>query len=48
MSGSATLHPDSVHHLAFLTTDIKSQLRFFNDVLGLPSKALYCMRPMSS
>ena len=43
MSNSPTLHPDSVHHLAFLTTDIKTQLQFFNDVLGLPLKALYWM-----
>ena len=43
MPSSPTLHPDSVHHLALLTTDIKTQLQFFNDVLGLPLKALYWM-----
>ena len=43
MPSSPNLHPDSVHHLALLTTDIKTQLQFFNDVLGLPLKALYWM-----
>ena len=43
MASSPILHPDSVHHLALLTTDIKTQLQFFNDVLGMPLKALYWM-----
>ena len=43
MSSSPTLHPDNVHHLAFFTTDIKAQLQYFTDVLGLPLRALYWM-----
>ena len=42
-SSSPTLHPRGVHHLALTTTDIKKQLQFFNDVLGMPLKALYWM-----
>ena len=38
-----TLHPRGVNHLALSTTDMKSQLTFWCDVLGLPLKALYWM-----
>ncbi|MCY3960215.1 MAG: VOC family protein [bacterium] len=38
-----TLHPRGVNHLALSTTDMKQQLQFWCDVLGLPLKALYWM-----
>lgn len=38
-----TLHPRGVNHLALSTTDMKAQLTFWCDVLGLPLKALYWM-----
>jgi catechol 2,3-dioxygenase-like lactoylglutathione lyase family enzyme len=34
---------DGVHHLAFSTRDIKSQIAFFNEVLGLELVALFPM-----
>ena len=37
------LHPKGVNHLAISTNDMKGQLEFFCDVLGLPLKALYWM-----
>jgi catechol 2,3-dioxygenase-like lactoylglutathione lyase family enzyme len=37
------LHPRGVHHLAISTADIKAQIEFFNDVLGLELVALYWM-----
>ena len=37
------LHPRGVHHLAISTGDIKAQIDFFNDVLGLELVALYWM-----
>lgn len=37
------LHPKGVNHLAISTGDMKAQLEFFCDVLGLPLKALYWM-----
>ena len=37
------LHPRGVNHLALATTDMKGQLEFWCDVLGLPLKALYWM-----
>lgn len=40
MSG---LHPRGVNHLAVSTCDMKQQLTFWCDVLGLPLKALYWM-----
>lgn len=40
---SPDLHPSGVNHLAISTGDMKSQLEFFCDVLGLPLKALYWM-----
>jgi catechol 2,3-dioxygenase-like lactoylglutathione lyase family enzyme len=39
----ATLHPRGVNHLALSTTDMKRQLTFWCDALGLPLKALYWM-----
>ena len=38
-----TLKPTGVNHLALSTTDMKRQLTFWCDVLGLPLKALYWM-----
>ena len=38
-----TLHPRGINHLALATTDMKAQLTFWCDVLGLPLKALYRM-----
>lgn len=38
-----TLHPRGVNHVALSTTDMKLQLTFWCDVLGLPLKALYWM-----
>ena len=37
------LHPNGIHHLALSTTDIKTQIAFFTDVLGGELKALYWM-----
>lgn len=37
------LRPRGVNHLALSTTDMKRQLQFWCDVLGLPLKALYWM-----
>jgi catechol 2,3-dioxygenase-like lactoylglutathione lyase family enzyme len=34
---------NGVHHLAIATADIKSQIEFFSDVLGMPLVALYDM-----
>ncbi len=39
----AHLHPRGVNHLALSTTDMKRQLEFWCDGLGLPLKALYWM-----
>lgn len=36
-------HPNGVHHLAIMTADMKSQIAFFTDVLGMKLKALYWM-----
>jgi len=38
-----TLHPKGVNHLAIATRDMKTQLTFWNEVLGCPTKALYWM-----
>ena len=35
--------PDGVHHLAITTADIKTQIAFFTDVLGMELVALYWM-----
>ncbi len=37
------IHSNGVHHLAVSTADIKAQIAFFNDVLGLELVALYWM-----
>lgn len=37
----ATLN--GVHHIALMTADVKSQIEFFSDVLGMKLKALYWM-----
>ncbi|MFK7895964.1 MAG: VOC family protein [Myxococcota bacterium] len=34
---------NGVHHIAFSTADIKSQIEFFSDVLGLPLVAIFEM-----
>ena len=34
---------NGVHHLAIATKDIKTQIEFFNDVLGCELVALYWM-----
>ena len=35
--------PNGVHHLAIMTADVKSQIEFFTDVLGMKLKACYWM-----
>jgi catechol 2,3-dioxygenase-like lactoylglutathione lyase family enzyme len=35
--------PSGVHHLAIMTKDMKGQIAFFSEVLGLPLVALYDM-----
>lgn len=40
---ASDLHPRGVNHLAISTGDMKAQLEFFCDVLGLPLRALYWM-----
>lgn len=35
--------PSGVHHLAIMTKDIKGQIEFFSDVMGMPLVALYDM-----
>jgi catechol 2,3-dioxygenase-like lactoylglutathione lyase family enzyme len=37
------IHCNGVHHLAISTADIKAQIAFFNDVLGMQLVALYWM-----
>ncbi len=34
---------NGVHHVAFMTANVKEQIEFFSDVLGLKLKALYWM-----
>ena len=34
---------NGIHHLAIMTADVKSQIKFFSDVLGMKLKALYWM-----
>ena len=43
VTNTPTLKPNGIDHLALSTTNMKEQLQFFNDVLGLPLKALYWM-----
>ena len=35
--------PNDLHHLAIATADIKTQIEFFSDVLGMELVALYWM-----
>lgn len=35
--------PNGIHHLALMTADVKAQIEFFSDVLGMKLKALYWM-----
>ena len=35
--------PNGIHHLAIMTADVKTQIEFFSDVLGMKLKALYWM-----
>lgn len=37
------LHPSGVNHLALATADMKTQIKFWTEVLGCPLKALYWM-----
>ncbi len=34
---------NGIHHLAVMTSDVKTQIEFFSDVLGMKLKALYWM-----
>lgn len=34
---------NGIHHLALMTADVKTQIEFFSDVLGMKLKALYWM-----
>lgn len=34
---------NGIHHIALMTADVKSQIEFFSDVLGMKLKALYWM-----
>ena len=43
MTQPPTTKPNGVHHLAICTADIKAQLAFFTDVLGMELVALYWM-----
>ncbi len=43
MSVSNPIHPNGIHHLAICTADIKAQIEFFNDVLGMELVGLYWM-----
>lgn len=36
-------HPNGIHHFAICTADMKAQIEFFSDVLGLELVALYWM-----
>ena len=38
-----TTKPNGVHHIAICTSDIKQQIAFFSDVLGMELVALYWM-----
>lgn len=38
-----TLHPNGVNHLALSTRDMKTQIRFWSEVVGCKLKALYWM-----
>lgn len=43
MTNPHAIRPRGTHHLAISTADIKTQIEFFNDVLGLELVALYWM-----
>lgn len=43
MSTAHNLHPDGVHHIAFMAGDMKAQLTFFTQVLGFPLVAMFEM-----
>lgn len=43
VTGTTTLHPRGVNHLAISTSDMKAQLTFWTNVLGCPLRALYWM-----
>jgi len=38
-----TLHPNGMHHIALMTSDIKQQIEYFTDVLGARLVGLYWM-----
>jgi catechol 2,3-dioxygenase-like lactoylglutathione lyase family enzyme len=38
-----TLHPNGMHHIALMTSDIKQQIAYFSDVLGARLVGLYWM-----
>ena len=40
---TGTTKPNGLHHLAIATADIKAQIEFFSDVLGMELVALYWM-----
>ena len=43
MTQLSSIKPNALHHLALSTGDIKSQIAFFSDVLGMELIALYWM-----
>ncbi len=43
MTQPASIKPNALHHLALSTGDIKRQIEFFSDVLGMELMALYWM-----
>ena len=43
MTATASIKPNALHHLALSTGDIKSQIDYFTDVLGMELMALYWM-----
>jgi catechol 2,3-dioxygenase-like lactoylglutathione lyase family enzyme len=38
-----TQHPDGIHHIAIMSADMKAQLTFFTQVMGLPLVGLFEM-----
>ena len=42
------LHPRGVNHLALSTADMKTQLTYWADVLGCPTRALYWMHGVAN
>jgi catechol 2,3-dioxygenase-like lactoylglutathione lyase family enzyme len=43
MTQAVSIKPNALHHLALSTGDIKTQIEFFSDVLGMELIALYWM-----